>query len=95
VPIVALTANAFAEQVERCTAAGMNGHVSKPIDPTRLYAVLAEFGGSAPPEAPADCWLAGPPGQAAAAGPAPGPEADAVLAQLLADLNEFDRRLVS
>ncbi len=95
VPVVALTANAFAEQVERCTAAGMNGHVSKPIDPARLYAVLAEFGGSAPPEAPADGWLAGPPGLAGAAGPVPGPEADAVLAQLLADLNEFDRRLVS
>lgn len=99
VPIVALTANAFAEQVERCTAAGMNGHVSKPIDPARLYAVLAEFGGGLPDELPDDAWLGAQsspliadPSPAGSAGSA---EADAVLAQLLADLNEFDRRLVS
>ena len=32
VPIVAVTANAFAEDIDRTTAAGMNAHVSKPID---------------------------------------------------------------
>jgi PAS domain S-box-containing protein len=41
VPIVALTAQAFTEQVEECRKAGMNGHVSKPFDPeTLLSAVL-------------------------------------------------------
>jgi CheY-like chemotaxis protein/HPt (histidine-containing phosphotransfer) domain-containing protein len=41
VPIVALTAQAFTEQVEECRTAGMNGHVSKPFDPeTLLSAVL-------------------------------------------------------
>ncbi|HEY0182786.1 MAG TPA: PAS domain S-box protein [Rhodopila sp.] len=41
VPIVALTAQAFTEQVEECRNAGMNGHVSKPFDPeTLLSAVL-------------------------------------------------------
>jgi PAS domain S-box-containing protein len=41
VPIVALTAQAFTEQVDECRRAGMNGHVSKPFDPeTLLSAVL-------------------------------------------------------
>ena len=32
IPIIAMTANAFAEDVERCLDAGMNAHVAKPID---------------------------------------------------------------
>ena len=32
VPIIAVTANAFAEDLAATTAAGMNGHISKPID---------------------------------------------------------------
>jgi CheY-like chemotaxis protein len=31
VPIVAMTANVFREDVERCLASGMNAHVGKPI----------------------------------------------------------------
>ena len=32
IPILAMTANAFAEDVSRCIAVGMNGHVAKPIE---------------------------------------------------------------
>src|ERR1700710_1597613 len=40
VPIVALTARAFAQQVEECRKAGMNGHVSKPFSPEALVAAV-------------------------------------------------------
>ena len=52
VPIVAVTANAFAEDVDRTTAAGMNAHVSKPIDMDRLLKALALcWAGRTPPAA--------------------------------------------
>ena len=37
VPIIAMTAFAMKEDEERCLAAGMNGHISKPIAPAQLY----------------------------------------------------------
>ena len=40
VPIIALTANAFDEDVQRSLQAGMNAHLSKPIDNAALFAAL-------------------------------------------------------
>ena len=40
IPIIALTANAFDEDVQRSLQAGMNAHLSKPIDNDALFATL-------------------------------------------------------
>lgn len=40
IPIIAMTADAFAEDVQRCLAAGMNGHIAKPINPEKMFAIL-------------------------------------------------------
>jgi CheY-like chemotaxis protein len=42
VPIIAMTADAFRDDIQKCLTAGMNGHIAKPVDPEKLYAVLAE-----------------------------------------------------
>jgi signal transduction histidine kinase/ActR/RegA family two-component response regulator len=41
VPIIAMSADAFTEDVKRCLAAGMNGHIAKPIEVEKLYAEIA------------------------------------------------------
>lgn len=51
VPIVAVTASVLPEQVEACRAAGMDAHLSKPIDRESLLRMVADFGRrTAPPE---------------------------------------------
>ena len=43
VPIVALTANAFEEDVQNSLQAGMNAHLAKPVDTEKLYELLREL----------------------------------------------------
>jgi signal transduction histidine kinase/DNA-binding response OmpR family regulator len=43
VPIVAMTANVFREDVERCLEAGMNAHVSKPLDIREVITLLSRY----------------------------------------------------
>ena len=42
-PIIAMTAHATMEERQRCLAAGMNDHVSKPIDPAFLFETLGRY----------------------------------------------------
>ena len=40
IPVIAMTANAFEEDVQQSLQAGMNAHLSKPVEPERLYETL-------------------------------------------------------
>ena len=42
-PIIAMTAHALVEERQRCLDAGMNDHVSKPIDPDNLFSTLMRW----------------------------------------------------
>jgi signal transduction histidine kinase/DNA-binding response OmpR family regulator/HPt (histidine-containing phosphotransfer) domain-containing protein len=61
IPIVAMTAHAMTGYRERCLAAGMDGYVTKPIRPDRLFEALSEVCGKpappvvGPPEPVEDC----------------------------------------
>lgn len=43
VKIIAMTANAYKEDIDKSLEAGMNGHLSKPVDTTAMMATLKEF----------------------------------------------------
>ncbi|MBR2770266.1 MAG: response regulator [Solobacterium sp.] len=43
IPIIALTANAFDEDVQRSLQVGMNAHLTKPVEPDHLYQTLGEL----------------------------------------------------
>ncbi len=48
VPIVALSAQSFAEQIEKCLQAGMMGHISKPFEQANLVAVVERVAAERP-----------------------------------------------
>ncbi|MDR1220682.1 MAG: response regulator [Treponema sp.] len=48
IPIVAMTANVFREDVEKCAAAGMNGHVGKPLNIIEVLDMLRKYLPAAP-----------------------------------------------
>ena len=43
IPIIAMTANAFDDDIQKSKAAGMNAHLAKPIDPKQLFQTLFDF----------------------------------------------------
>ncbi|MDR0496520.1 MAG: response regulator [Treponema sp.] len=45
VPIIAMTANAFKEDIERCLESGMNDHLSKPIDEVAVIEKIMHYSG--------------------------------------------------
>jgi two-component system, sensor histidine kinase and response regulator len=60
-PVIAMTAHAFARDREQSKAAGMNDHVSKPFEPAQLFEVMLRWlrpvpgpGAATPPAVPAD-----------------------------------------
>jgi CheY-like chemotaxis protein len=43
IPIIAMTANAFAQDVEKALNSGMNAHIAKPIDIDELFQKMYHF----------------------------------------------------
>lgn len=43
IPVIAMTANAFKEDIQKCMDAGMNEHLSKPVDIKKMLEVLGSY----------------------------------------------------
>ena len=42
-PIIAMTANVFQEDIEKCYAAGMNDYIGKPLDLSNVFEKLRDY----------------------------------------------------
>jgi CheY-like chemotaxis protein len=60
VPVVAMTANVFREDIEHCLAVGMQAHVSKPLDMHEVMAALRKYLPACPRACPADAAAVNP-----------------------------------
>jgi len=58
VPVIAMTADAYEEDVKRSRASGMNCHLSKPIEPQTLYETLSHFLSARSPD-PSEAHVSG------------------------------------
>jgi len=79
IPIIAMTAHALVEERQRCLDAGMNDHVSKPIDPDALFSTLMRW---AKPR--------GRPVVESQMAPSPAKQADELIPQEIAGINLAD-----
>jgi CheY-like chemotaxis protein len=43
IPIIAMTANAFKEDIDHCLASGMNDHLAKPIDEEKVIEKITKY----------------------------------------------------
>jgi two-component system sensor histidine kinase/response regulator len=97
VPIIALTASAMTDELERCTAAGMNSLLAKPLELGRLREILDRYGLRADADPAAghvpEADMAAPDLQAAAAAPAVRPVDLEQLRTLVGDDRAFLQEL--
>jgi len=91
-PILAMTAHALDEERDHCLAIGMQDHISKPLEPRKLYATLARYHPLSPSTAPAEARSTAT-ANTRALPQAPGLDASQALARLEGDRNLYFRVL--